>query len=190
MTRISVGDTFGRLTVIGSGFSKNWLRFWSCLCECGNGTVVRGSYLANGHTRSCGCLWRKHGFRWTDTYESWRGMFRRCYTPDKKHDVLYMSRGIKVCDRWKTFTNFLADMGERTSGTTLDRIDSDKDYGPENCRWATSVEQNNNKRNNHRLSAFGKTMTIAEWCREVNIPDTTIHGRLSRGWSVEEALTR
>ena len=94
-----------------------------------------------------------------------------------------------VCERWHDFTNFLADMGLRPEGTTIDRIDNDGDYTPDNCRWATLTEQANNKRSNRRVEWCGETKTVAEWARELGFDQHTLKGRFFRGWSTERALT-
>ena len=161
------GQTFERLTVIKRTTSteRGYAR-WLCECQCGNTTIVRSVSLRNGHTRSCGCLQRewctklgristgvisKHGHTIngrTSTYESWRSMKTRCINQNQKNYMYYGGRGIKVCDRWiKSFENFLADMGERPDGKTLDRYpDNDGNYEPGNCRWATAKQQIANRR--------------------------------------------
>jgi hypothetical protein len=101
----------------------------------------------------------------------------------------YRDRGISVCERWQSFENFLADMGERPPGKTIDRIDNDRGYEPGNCRWATPTEQQNNKRTNHRLAFNGETLTVCEWADRVGVNRMTLFGRLRTGWSVEKALT-
>lgn len=103
----------------------------------------------------------------------------------------YGGRGIKVCDRWLRFAEFLADMGQRPPGTSLDRYpDNDGNYEPSNCRWATRKQQANNKRNNHRLTFRGETLSIAEWARNLGIPEGTIRNRLRYGWPPERVLWR
>jgi hypothetical protein len=155
------GRRYGRLVVVGlyaTATPTCRQRKWLCRCDCGTNAIVSISSLINGHVQSCGCLYRetrpwKHGHshsrvdRWgTRTYHSWASMITRCMRPTHESFRWYGGRGIKVCYRWWTFVNFLADMGERPPGKTLDRIDNDGNYEPGNCRWATPKEQNANQR--------------------------------------------
>ncbi len=117
-------------------------------------------------------------------------MIRRCTRPNSRAYANYGGRGIRVCDRWLTFENFIADMVQRPVGHSLDRIDNDGPYSPENCRWATDIEQHRNRRDN-RLETFrGQTKTLAEWAEEFGIRYATLHSRITKqGWSFERALT-
>lgn len=126
----------------------------------------------------------------TPTYVSWAAMRARCTQPSHPKFALYGGRGISVCDRWQTFENFLADMGERPEGTTLDRHPNrDGNYEPGNCRWATDSEQNSHRSNNHLLTLEGVTLTVAAWARRVGLSKSTLRMRLAAGWSTEAALT-
>jgi hypothetical protein len=115
-------------------------------------------------------------------------MIARCTNPNLDYYHNYGGRGISVCERWRDFANFHADMGERPLNTSLDRIDNNGNYEPGNCRWATRSEQLLNTRRNHRVTALGRTQTVTEWGHELNILPITISTRLKRGWSVGEAL--
>ena len=145
------GKTFGRLLVVSRNGSDRAGFRYLCECSCGAVKTVRGSSLRNGSTKSCGCLnldkLTKHGMTDTPTYMSWISARARCRYKKSISYPYYGGKGIDICDRWyDSFENFLKDMGERPEGTTLDRIEGSKDYYPENCRWATLVEQSSNRR--------------------------------------------
>ena len=145
------GKRFGRLVAMTTVEGRDPTRkMWLCKCDCGATATVRGSDLRAGDVKSCGCLARKHGHVGPDvpspTYHSWQAMRQRCTNPNTVAWKYYGARGIRVCERWQTFVNFLADMGERPAGKTLDRIDCDGNYEPGNCRWATQAEQIRNRR--------------------------------------------
>jgi hypothetical protein len=123
-------------------------------------------------------------------YQVWAALKYRCLNPNSSKWKNYGGRGITVCKRWiDSFENFLEDMGERPEGSSLERINVDGNYEPGNCRWATQKEQQNNKRNNKKLTYKGKTQTIAEWSRELQISKVTLRERILRGWSVERTLS-
>lgn len=124
-------------------------------------------------------------------YTSWQAMNQRCYNPKDDHFKDYGNRGIKVCDRWvESFENFYADMGSRPAKTTLDRKDVNGHYELSNCRWATVKEQANNRRNNTYLTFMGEKLTQKQWSERLNLSESTIHNRLLKGMSVEEAFTK
>jgi hypothetical protein len=116
-------------------------------------------------------------------------MHNRCSNPNETSYPHYGGRGIKVCERWGKFENFLADMGERPPGLTLDREDNERDYGPDNCKWASRSEQSKNKRNNVHLALNGRTMCLTDWSREIGVPHQTLSRRLARGWDHTRTLT-
>jgi len=151
-----IGRKFGKLTVLAeSGINKSRAKTWLCLCECGKETVVAGVKLRNGHTRSCGCLVvdkvsklnLTHGLSSIPEYVIWAGMWQRVTNPNNISYPNYGQRGVKICDRWKDFNNFLADMGTRPQGKySIERVDNDGNYEPTNCKWADYFEQAKNKR--------------------------------------------
>lgn len=124
------------------------------------------------------------------TYTSWRSMIQRCTNPNNEQYVNYGERGIKVCERWLKFENFLEDMGKRPPGCTIDRIDNDQGYSQKNCQWATSEQQQRNRRDNLYLTYNKKTQLLTEWAEEYKISHGTLWTRVYRlGWSTEKALT-
>ncbi len=134
---------------------------------------------------------RTHGMHGTRTYRSWASMIQRCTNKNNQRWASYGGAGIKVCERWNSFENFLADMGERPEGKTLDRYpDRHGNYEPENCRWATATEQQNNMRSNHIIVHDGRSATITEWANLLDIGVTTLITRLSRGWPLERVLEK
>lgn len=133
----------------------------------------------------------KHGLSKTKTFKSWEGAKQRCTNPHNHQWLQYGGRGIKVCERWlNSFENFLADVGHRPPGMTLDRIDVNGDYEPGNCRWATPKEQSNNRRDCVLMTYQRKTQTMTQWARELGINQNALWMRVNyRGWSVERALS-
>lgn len=158
-----IGQVFGRWTVLTYVGTKGKARapHFLCVCECGTEREVKKEYLVKGKSKSCGCLqreicgntFRTHGHsinrEVSGTYVSWQGMFKRCYLPHSRDYKWYGALGVTVCEHWKTFANFLDDMGVRPEGLTLDRIDPFGNYEPGNCRWATWETQRQNKRSDH-----------------------------------------
>lgn len=204
MGKINIGDKFGRLTVVKyCGKNKHQHNVWECVCECGNRKVVTTSALNSGAVKSCGCMWeenkkaiktrvvKKHGMVDTQEYHAWNGMRQRCYNKNSPKYKNYGARGIKVCDRWlHSFENFYADMGKCPDGFSLDRIDVNGDYTPENCRWADDVTQCNNRQFNFKVTFNGITETLRYWSEKTGINKSALYLRIHRrGWDVEKALT-
>ena len=187
------GKRFGKLLVESSlRIEGKKGSYWICICDCGNKKICANGHLHSGQTKSCGCIMQtQKGLSNTPSYRSWRSMNQRCYDKTVPHYARYGARGINVCDRWRySFLSFLDDMGDRPTGKTLDRIDTGGSYCKENCRWATNNQQGNNRKNNHLITAFGKTQTLTEWGREKNLKWCTLLGRILLGWSIEDTLTK
>jgi hypothetical protein len=155
-----VGQTFGRLTVVGLASRRRSNRTtWECKCTCGEMREVRGNSLLTGNSASCGCLARErwqaaktlHGMSTTRTFKIWLGIKTRCLNPHTKNWPYYGGRGISICKEWQdSFSSFFAAMGVCPPGLTIERIDNDGNYEPGNCKWATRAEQNRNKRDGRK----------------------------------------
>lgn len=195
-----LGRAFGKLTVVKKDSSRSHAHsYWECVCECGNRKLVRGSHLITGDVRSCGCSsWAfrlprvvTHGMSKHPLYAVWRSMVRRCCDPRRPEWASYGGRGIIVCDRWRgSFSNFYEDMGPSYQpNLSLDRIDNDGPYCKENCRWATSKQQQNNMRTNIRITFREQSHTVAEWAELVGLPRNAIYCRLRMGWTIDRALS-
>lgn len=196
------GQKFDRLTVIEYAFNKNRKSYWICKCQCGNVKIVESYKLRIGHTRSCGCIAKetfeilkqkctKHNMVKTRMYKIWQNMKRRCYSPKEKGYKYYGGRGIKVCDEWLedfiNFYNWAMNNGYRED-LTIDRINVNGNYEPNNCRWADRITQANNKRNNHFLTYNNETLTINQWARKLNIPRETIKTRIKKNLEIDKIL--
>ena len=193
------GQTFNLLTVICRVENTKWgTARWQCKCSCGNITTAHANHLKSGATKSCGCLHKKllskrrfvHGLYSTPEYKTWGGIIQRCTNPNEKAFKNYGGRGITVCDKWRySFMAFFKDMGKRPSPKlTIERVDNNKGYSPENCVWANSKKQANNRRNNHKISIRGWTLTLAQWSHFVNISQHVLSHRILRGWPPEKAV--
>lgn len=199
------GERYGRLTVLRRS-SKNCTPngtprvYWECLCNCGNMATVSSNGLRCGRTKSCGCLYTEriqsanitHGGRKTRLYNIWSNMKQRCINPKGTMFEYYGGRGIAVCPDWlnsfSSFQNWALSSGY-TDELTLDRLDNDGDYCPENCHWIPMFEQAKNRRNIHNLTFNGKTMSVTEWGDVTGFGYHVIKDRLRHGWSVERTLT-
>jgi hypothetical protein len=197
------GQKFNRLTVISFAGRIKGYSNWNCLCECGNTTITPATRLKRGTTKSCGCYAKEihgakcksratHNRSHSRLHRIWSGMKNRCSNPNDPGFKYYGERGVKVCERWKdSFANFAADMGEPpTEKHSIERIDNEKDYCPENCKWATVSEQNNNRRNTRFVTFNDQTKPLADWCRELGLPYFNTHRRIFVfGWTVDRAFT-
>lgn len=194
---------FGRLLVIErSRNDKQGKPMWRCRCDCGSEITVRGAALSQGHTVSCGCYCREihtsHGGSESRLYHVWHSMKERCYS--KTHNAYpdYGGRGITVCNEWLDFANFrkwAMDSGYDENAPqwacTLDRVDVNGGYCPQNCRWVDMAEQAKNKRNNRHIEYNGETHNLSEWASILGIGYQTLYARLTvHGMTVEEALSR
>jgi hypothetical protein len=200
-----IGQRFGRLKVIADApprLAPNGVSILRslCVCDCQKQVVVQNSLLRKGLTKSCGCLRVEvsrathyvHGHHTignqTPTYTTWQSMRQRCDDPNCHAFQHYGGRGIVVCDRWKRFENFLADMGERPSGLEIDRINNDGNYEPGNCRWATRKEQMRNTRQNKICTVRGVMGCVTELAEMFGVNPKASQQRLRRGWSPDEAF--
>jgi len=197
MLQAQPGQRFHRLVIIKQDAK---LYHWLCQCDCGKVKSINGYKLANGHTRSCGCMRgesitkinKTHGFTvggQSGTYVSWCRMKTRCDNPNMRDFKYWGGKGIKYPDKWKTFDGFLEDMGPCPYGHSIERRDNNKNYSKENCLWIPKENQSKNRSTNHLITYGGLTMTIEDWSRKTGINATTIHQRLKYGWSEEHAIT-
>ena len=199
-----VGWKFGELTVLGyAGKTNSGAVHWYCKCDCGNITKAKWSHISDGSTVSCGCFAARSASarerthchsvngKASPTYSTWRAMKSRCLLRSSRNFDYYGGRGITVCDRWlESFENFLSDMGERPVGASIDRIDNDKGYYKENCRWATTQEQQSNRSDNVLITYNGEQKTQSQWAEYAGILVTTFRNRIASGWSIERAITQ
>ncbi len=194
------GKRFGRWSVLSFHHRDgNYARHWLCACDCGTRKVVAQYSLHGGLSKSCGCLSVEtniarsttHGRYYTPEHSSWNNMLERCRNPKNAQWKDYGGRGITVCDPWRDFSAFLADVGERPSDAhSLDRIDVNGHYEPGNVRWTDRLTQNNNRRDNRRLTYKGQTHTVSEWARIVGLTTSSLSQRLhTLHWSVSRALS-
>lgn len=166
-----------------------------CICACGNERSVLLGNLTQGKSISCGCHRRKlntkHGLSNTRLYHIWENIIQRCTNPNNSNYPNYGGRGVSVCSDWNDFDSFMkwALLNGYEENLTIDRVDVNIGYCPDNCRWATRYEQDNNKRNNHRIVVDGVSKTIKEWCDAYGVPETRVRSRIDLGWDAKRALT-
>lgn len=191
---IKTGQRFNQLTAIESAGSNGVHRFWKWRCDCGNERVIRVDRVASGSTKSCRCFRRgrgiTHGKTGSREFRVWEGMKARCLNPHNISYVNYGGRGIVVCERWlNSFENFLADMGPRPKGRSIERVNNNGNYEPANCVWADAKTQAMNRRGLRLVAISGRVLSVAAWSRELNMPLTSVRNRIARGWSAYRALT-
>lgn len=179
------GRRFGKLTVLAEHPERNGKEImWVCKCDCGNTKIIAGHNLRSGGSTTCGCSTRKHGMRNTRLWSIWDGMRKRCYNPSHPYYFIYGGRGITICEEWlqdhaKFFEWALANGYQ--DDLTIDRIDFNGNYCPDNCRFVDVVTQLNNRSNNCHVEINGENKTLGEWSRITGIGYQTIYRRYRRG---------
>lgn len=195
------GKKFGRLKVDKMIYIKNGHIYWKCKCDCGNDCIVKGYSLKSGNTKSCGCLQKenaskakyKHRMSKTKLYKRWEDIKKRCYNKNSYNYKNYGGRGIKMCDEWlNDFMNFYSWAMENgyEEKLSIDRINNNGDYEPNNCRWVDIKTQCNNRRSNHLITYKGKTQNVSQWCEELNVSRSMVEFRLRKGLSLDEVFTK
>ena len=197
------GQKFSYLTVVKEvGSNKNGRTIWLCRCDCGNYHETLGKYLLDGSTTSCGCRRAKilsdttkrqttHNKSNTRLYRIWAAMRKRCRNINDSEYKNYGERGISICSEWDNFTTFYewAMANGYADNLTIDRINNDGNYEPNNCRWVSYKVQANNTRANHYITYNDETLTLQEWAEKVGISEKTLISRINRyHWSIEKAL--
>lgn len=185
------GHKFGKLAVLKKLHDTKGRVKWLCACECGNLTEIRTDVLRSGMTKSCGCLRVRHNKTDTKLYKVWLSMKQRCYNKRDKAYKNYGQRGIKMCDEWKdnfqVFYDWCMANGYK-KGLTIDRIDNDKYYEPNNCRLVDRKTQQRNRRSCIYYKINGEKHCLMEWCEILGLNYSTVNGRLHHNWSIERAL--
>lgn len=211
MKKNIIGQKFNRLVALKFSYMKKYRPFWLFKCECGIIKILRMDFVISGYTKSCGCLWKErikkantthgHTIKGVSTrfYYIWRSMKKRIFCQKDISFLKYGGRGIRICKRWLKFENFRDDMYESylahvkefgEKQTTIDRINNNGNYKLSNCKWATYKEQCRNRSNNHYLTKNGKTMILKDWAEKLEISETCILNRISRGMTMAEVLTK
>lgn len=191
------GLVVGRLTAVSFAGMKP-RAMWLCRCECGNECEIATKYLTSARTVSCGCVrseksgsrLRTHGKTLTPEHKTWKSIRQRCNNENDKAFDNYGGRGIKMCERWKnSFEAFLEDMGTKPSRNhSIERLNNDGDYDPSNCVWATKKVQNRNTRRTTYVNYRAHTHKLCELCASLGVSDAVVRWRISRGWTVEQAI--
>lgn len=192
---------FTRLTAICRTDNNTYEPMWKCQCDCGKIKIVRARNLLSGTTKSCGCLQKEivknanttHGKSNTRLFNIWQNIKRRCYNKNYKYYSYYGGKGIIMCEEWKnSFQAFYewSIKNDYSDTLTIDRINSDKNYEPSNCRWVNRLVQQNNRKSNHKFTINGETKTIMEWCKIYNVPyERTRRRVVNEHWDIIDALT-
>lgn len=200
------GKRFGRLIVIEKSDKIIYPNgktsvTWLCRCDCGENVIVESKSLKSGNTKSCGCFrkehssekFKKHNMYGTRIYGIWAQMVQRCTNKKSDSRGIYIKRGIKICKEWREspeeFIKWSMENGYEDT-LTIDRINNDKGYSPENCRWVNYETQANNKRNTIYIEYNGKKQTLREWCDELELPYNTIRNRYKKKWETERMFTQ
>lgn len=198
------GKRFGRLVAVRFDTIKNGVTRWIFHCDCGTEKSIASNNVIIGTTQSCGCKRKDYFASMTNVksthgccrngstireYRIWNGLKQRCRNPKAREYKYYGAKGVKVCERWLSFENFISDMGICPDGLSIERINVNGDYEPSNCRWATPKEQANNRRNTPYLSLGDKTLPLMEWVAITGLTEDTIRQRKNKGWTDVAALT-
>jgi len=205
------GLKFNRLTIVNYSLTDKWRqRNWNCICDCGNLIIASTANLKSSNTKSCGCLQKEkaaisgansattHGLsktkdgKKTRLFRIWMGIKTRCYNPNVKEYKNYGGRGITMCDEWKNDFKSFHDWAIAKGYSellTIDRIENNKDYYPENCKWSTDKDQTRNRRSSRFLELNGESKVMSEWAELYGLTDQCLFQRLKKGWSVEKAIT-
>lgn len=189
---------FGMLVAKSIAYKgKNTRVYWNCICDCGGGRIVSNDHLRNGDVTDCGCyrkhipFFKKHGMCNTRLYNIWSLMKERCYNSKRKEYCNYGGRGIAVCTEWMEAANFIewSLNNGYSEDLTLDRIDNNGNYCPENCRWVSKKVQMGNRRNNHIIEFNGERKTITQLAEENGLTYYQLYKRLKLGWDIEKAVS-
>ena len=186
------GERYGKLVALlpTNEKTKNGGYKWLFRCDCGNTKIIPANSVRSGHVKSCGCLTKLHGCTNTRLFHIWVDMKQRCENPNHPQFYLWGGKGIKVCDEWHDFLVFKkwAESSGYCDNLSIDRINGERDYCPENCRWATAKQQARNTKANHRITIDGETKALCEWIELSPITSSTYHKRKKRGMSDKDAL--
>ncbi len=192
-------EKFARLQPVEAVGRQGGSTVWLCVCDCGEKKLIKGYSITSKATQSCGCLNKeihrrlltKHGKSNTPIYKTWEAMIQRATNPNHSDARNYTERNITVCDEWRSFENFYKDMGDRPfKKAQIDRINNNKGYFKNNCRWVTHRENQNNKRGNVLIEFKGITKTLMQWSVAIGIHYNTLQNRMNKGWGVEKTLTQ